>query len=319
MNAPKIATDALERIAKRSPTLEGSIHGPRWRCFACGHAWADGVEPEHHDEDCGYLVVQTALATEAIATASELPELPESPFSIPIHDDDSGKYKFSEMVYTAEMVRAYALATIHQPAQSSEPQDCIWNGAHRCVIGPHGPGGTLQCEYCGAPPREQPARDEREAFEALCRNRRIDLSVIPENERWGSRIYKHDAVQIAWEAWEERAALSPEQAIRAFMSRHTQSNVDRMSIADLHAEIDRLSAPSQAASDAGDAALLDWLELNGGCKIGLGFRGSHACDTMEHTVTLVMGNNNREFIFSSLREAIRAAIASQPKPTEAES
>jgi hypothetical protein len=35
--------------------------------------------------------------------------------------------------------------------RASWPNECIANGA-TCSFGPHGPGGEIQCQHCGAPP-----------------------------------------------------------------------------------------------------------------------------------------------------------------------
>ena len=32
------------------------------------------------------------------------------------------------------------------------PAECAANGSQGCVIGPHGPEGEMQCEFCGAAP-----------------------------------------------------------------------------------------------------------------------------------------------------------------------
>lgn len=58
---------ALCRIVGKPPTLEESIHGPRWRCFHCGHAWLP-EEKEHHDDECAY-VIACEVVSEAINRA----------------------------------------------------------------------------------------------------------------------------------------------------------------------------------------------------------------------------------------------------------
>lgn len=57
---------------------------------------------------------------------------------------------------------------------------------------------------CQAAPAAVAVPDERAAFEAKFRN--LDLSQKP--DAWGHARYSHDAISLAWEAWQARAALA---------------------------------------------------------------------------------------------------------------
>jgi hypothetical protein len=53
------ALTAIKQAAKH-PKQEDSIHGARYRCTQCGHAWLV-AEQEHHGDDCIYVMVRSLV------------------------------------------------------------------------------------------------------------------------------------------------------------------------------------------------------------------------------------------------------------------
>lgn len=49
------AQTAVNAIAVFAPKIEDSVHGRRWRCQQCGHAWMPN-EKEHHASNCAYVI-----------------------------------------------------------------------------------------------------------------------------------------------------------------------------------------------------------------------------------------------------------------------
>lgn len=80
--------------------------------------------------------------------------------------EEKDGYEFTEARTVIPMGNA-AIAELRAALAEPQPEpvfhECAANGSGPCRIGPHGPKGALQCEWCGSAPQAQQPQKERPA------------------------------------------------------------------------------------------------------------------------------------------------------------
>lgn len=104
-------------------------------------------------------------------------------------------------MYPEQWQKVEALrAALAQPQTQTDLMECAANGSSSCSIKPCGPGGALQCEWCGAAPQAEPKPDGW----AVGQSYYPEVTTHLGNLRFGQQAARYTAAQVRRAVVEER-------------------------------------------------------------------------------------------------------------------